>query len=69
MYYPPYLEFHNSDKFRIVQDLVLEEYMYYPGPYFLLSPLNIKINNNSIRGVHVLPRICHNRQEEGGIKP
>ena len=35
MYYPPYLWFHNSDKFPIVQDLVLEEYMYYPGPYFL----------------------------------
>ena len=32
MYYPPNLEFHNSDKFRTVQDLVLEEYMYYPGP-------------------------------------
>ena len=45
MYYPPYLAFHNSDKFRIVQDLVSEAYMYYPGPYYLL----IFNFNNSIR--------------------
>ena len=49
MYYLPYLAFHNSDKFQIVQDLVLEAYMYYSGPYFLLSPLKIKMINNSIR--------------------
>ena len=68
MYYPPYLAFHNSDKFQIVQDLVLEVYMYYPGPYSLLLPLKIKMINNSIReGVHLLPPICHNRQEVGRI--
>ena len=70
MYYPPYLAFHNSDIFQTVQDLVLEAYMYYQGPYFLLSPLKIKMINNSTREeVHILPPICHNRQEEGRIKP
>ena len=68
MYYHPLLAFHNSDKFRTAQDLVLEAYVYYPGPYSLLLPLKIKMINNSIReGVHVLPPICHNRQEEGRI--
>ena len=66
MYYHPLLAFHNSDKFRIAQDLVSEAYMYYSGPSCLLN-FNF---NNSIRGaVHVLPPTWHNKQEDGRIKP
>ena len=70
MYYPPYLAFYNSDKFQIVQDLVSEAYMYYPGPYYLLLNFNFNISfRGGGVGVHVLPPIWHNKQEERRIKP
>ena len=45
MYYPPKLAFHNSDKFRIVQYLVSEAYMYYPVPSVPYYLLNFNFNN------------------------
>ena len=40
--------------------------MYYPGPYYLLLNFNfnISIRVGVGRGVHVLPPIWHNKQEE-----